>query len=88
MRLAPYRKSVWWQAMPDTLNATPHRCGFVASDLGNWERWDFAAAFAKALRAGKDQVFASRYSIVFYLIRNPRPEAKALLEALKVEKLL
>jgi hypothetical protein len=70
------------------IERNPHRCGFVASDLGNWERWEFAAAFAKALRAGKDQVFSSRYSVVFYLIRNPRPEAKALLETLKVEKLL
>jgi hypothetical protein len=66
----------------------PQRAGFVASDLANWGRWEFAEAFGKALRSGEAQVFASRYAMVFYLLRNPRPQAKALVETLRAEKLM
>ena len=66
----------------------PQRAGFVASDLANWGRWEFAEAFGVALRSGEAQVFASRYAIVFYLLRNPRPRAKALVETLRAEKLM
>jgi hypothetical protein len=66
----------------------PHRAGFVASDLANWGRWEFAEAFGAALRSGDTQVFASRYAMVFYLLRNPRPQAKALVETLRAEKLM
>jgi hypothetical protein len=66
----------------------PQRAGFVASDLANWGRWEFAEAFGTALRSGEAQVFASRYAMVFYLLRNPRPQAKALVETLRAEKLM
>ena len=66
----------------------PHRAGFVASDLANWGRWEFAEAFGAALRSGDAQVFSSRYAMVFYLLRNPRPQAKALVETLRAEKLM
>jgi len=66
----------------------PQRAGFVASDLASWGRWEFAAAFGAALRSGETQVFASRYAMVFYLLRNPRPQAKALMETLRAEKLM
>lgn len=66
----------------------PQRAGFVASDLASWGRWEFAEAFASALRSGEPQVFASRYAMVFYLLRNPRPQAKALVETLRAEKLM
>jgi len=66
----------------------PHRAGFVASDLANWGRWEFAEAFGAALRSGDAQVFSSRYAMVFYLLRNPRPQARALVETLRTEKLM
>jgi hypothetical protein len=66
----------------------PQRAGFVASDLANWGRWEFAEAFGAALRSGDAQVFSSRYAMVFYLLRNPRPQAKALVETLRAEKLM
>ena len=66
----------------------PQRAGFVASDLAAWGHWEFAEAFGTALRTGGTQVFASRYAMVFYLLRNPQPEAKRLVETLRVEKLL
>lgn len=66
----------------------PQRAGFVASDLASWGRWEFAEALGAALRSGEAQVFSSRYAIVFYLLRNPRPQAKALVETLRAEKLM
>ena len=68
--------------------ANPRRAGFVASDLGSWERWEFAPVFASALESAPNQVFASRYSVVFYLLRNPNPEAKSELERLRSAGLL
>lgn len=70
------------------IRANPQRAGFVASDLAAWGHWEFAEAFGAALRTGGTQVFASRYAMVFYLLRNPHPEAKRLVETLRVEKLL
>jgi hypothetical protein len=71
------------------IQKNPQRAGFVASDLAAWGHWEFADAFGAALRSsGPAQVFASRYAMVFYLLRNPQPEAKRLVEALRVEKLL
>jgi len=66
----------------------PQRAGFVASDLASWGRWEFSEAFGAALRSGEAQVFASRYAMVFYLLRNPRPQARALVETLRAEKLM
>lgn len=68
--------------------ANPHRAGFVASDLGTWGRWEFALSFLDALENSPTQVFASRYAIIFYLLRNPTPEAKAGLERLRSKGLL
>lgn len=70
------------------ITRNPQRAGFVASDLATWGRWEFAEAFGAALRSGEAQVFALRYAMVFYLLRNPRPQAKALLETLRAEKLM
>lgn len=61
----------------------PQRAGFVATDLANRERWEFAPAFADALRTGKAQVYGSRYAILFYFLRNPLPQAKKLVEELR-----
>jgi len=57
--------------------------GLVASDLGNWERWEFGPLFAEWLASGKPQAFASRYAMVFFLMRSPRPEARTALESLR-----
>ncbi|NBT53940.1 MAG: hypothetical protein EBT05_03420 [Betaproteobacteria bacterium] len=57
--------------------------GLVASDLGNWERWEFGPLFADWLASGKPQAFASRYAMVFFLMRSPRPEASTALESLR-----
>ncbi len=57
--------------------------GLVASDLGNWERWEFGPLFADWLASGKPQTFASRYAMVFFLMRSPRPEARTALESLR-----
>lgn len=70
------------------IHANPHRAGFAASDLANWGHWEFAEAFAVALRSGSAQVLASRYAMLIYLLRNPQPEAKRLVETLRAEKLL
>jgi hypothetical protein len=70
------------------IEANPARAGFAASDLGTWERWEFADAFARALRSGANQVFASRYPMVFYLLRNPTAQGKAVLESLRSAGLL
>lgn len=70
------------------VHSNPQRAGFVASDLATWGHWEFAEAFGSALRAGGTQVFVSRYAMVFYLLRNPQPEVKRLVETLRAEKLL
>ena len=68
--------------------ANPQRAGLVASDLGTWAQWDFAPALAAALHSGPSHAFTSRYSIVFYLLRNPTPQAKTELERLRSAGLL
>jgi hypothetical protein len=70
------------------VDAQPARAGFVASDLATWGHWEFAQAFAQALRTAHNPVFASRYAMVFYLLRNPRPEARSLVEELRAQKLM
>lgn len=59
------------------------RAGFVASDLGNWGRWEFGVDYAALLKSGEPQVFASRYAMVLFLMRSPAPEARAALDALR-----
>lgn len=65
--------------------ANPQRAGFVASDLGDWEAWHFATDFERLLDTEQAQVFSSRYAMVLYLLRSPRPEAKAALERLRAK---
>ncbi len=62
--------------------------GLVASDLGNWERWEFGPLFVDWLASGKPQAFASRYAMVFFLMRSPRPEASTALESLRAAGVL
>lgn len=64
------------------------RAGFVASDLGNWAHWEFGPDYATILKSGEPQAFASRYAMVFYLMRSPRPEARAALDALRATGVL
>lgn len=66
----------------------PARAGMVASDLGNWERWEFVPDFAAILKSGAPQAFASRYGMVFYLMRSPTPAAREALQALRSANLL
>jgi hypothetical protein len=68
--------------------SNPQRAGLVASDLGTWGRWEFAQALGEALSSGREQVFSSRYAIVIYLLRNPTPEARSVVERLKAAKLM
>ncbi|TXH86727.1 MAG: hypothetical protein E6Q78_16470 [Rhodoferax sp.] len=63
--------------------ANPQRAGFVASDLGDWGAWDLVAEFERLMDTEQPQVFASRYAMVLYLLRSPRPEARAALERLR-----
>jgi hypothetical protein len=60
----------------------------VASDLGNWERWEFGPLFADWLASGRPQTFSSRYAMVFFLMRSPLPEARAALDTLRTSGLL
>lgn len=70
-------------ALAAYVQANPQRAGFAASDLGDWARWEFAEVFERLLDTDQPQVFASRYSMVLYLLRNPQPSAKASLERLR-----
>ena len=64
----------------------PDMAGLVASDLASWGQWQFAEAFAQTLQSGVYIPFVSRYAMVFYLLRNPRAEAKRLVEKLRLAK--
>lgn len=66
----------------------PAMAGLVASDLANWGQWQFAESFALALQNEAAIPFASRYAMVFYLLRNPRPEAKAWVDKLRQSKVI
>jgi hypothetical protein len=61
----------------------PSRAGFVASDLGNWGRWEFVNSYMALLKSGQQQSFASRYAMVLYLMRSPSDEARNALEQLR-----
>ena len=70
------------------IQSNPTRAGFVASDLGNWGRWEFVSDFMALLKSGTQQAFASRYAIVLYLMRSPSQEARNALEQLRAEGVL
>lgn len=59
------------------------RAGLVASDLAAWGRWEFGPLFAGILQSGESLSFASRYAMVLFLMRSPRPEARQALESLQ-----
>lgn len=73
------------QALRAYVGANPQRAGFAASDLGDWAQWDFVEDFERLLDTDQPQVFASRYSMVLYLLRNPLPQAKGALERLRTK---
>ena len=76
------------QVYANYIRRHPEMAGLVASDLANWEQWQFATAFAHTLQNQAQIPFASRYAMVFYLLRNPRAEAKALVEKLRAAKVI
>jgi hypothetical protein len=76
------------QVYANYIRRHPEMAGLVASDLANWEQWQFASAFAHTLQNQAQIPFASRYAMVFYLLRNPRTEAKALVEKLRLAKVI
>lgn len=76
------------QAYATFIRHNPARAGMVASDLGNWERWEFVPDYAAILKSGALLTFASRYGMVFYLMRSPTPAAREALDALRSAKLL
>ena len=78
-------KSLWWRVARSYIAANPQRAGFAASDLGDWGAWDFVPDFERLLDTEQPQVFASRYAMVLYLLRSPRPEARAALERLRAK---
>lgn len=71
------------QAYAVLIQHNPARAGFVASDLGNWGRWEFGVDYAAVLKSGGPQAFASRYAMVLFLMRSPAPEARGALDALR-----
>lgn len=66
----------------------PALAGLAASDLAAWNHWDLGPRYAEILRSGQPLAFASRYAMVFYLLRSPRPEARSALEALRAANAL
>ena len=82
---AKVSRSAATQALRAYLLANPQRAGFAASDLGDWGQWSFIDDFERLLNTDKPQVFASRYAMVLYLLRNPQPQAKAALERLRAQ---
>lgn len=66
----------------------PAMAGFAASDLAGWGHWETGPVYAQILGSGQPLAFASRYAMVFYLLRSPRPDARAALEALRAAKAL
>ena len=61
----------------------PAMAGFTASDLAAWERWEFGTRFAEILRSAAPLAFAARYPMVFFLLRSPRAEDRAAVQALR-----
>ena len=62
--------------------------GLVASDLSAWGRWEFGPAYFALLQSQETQSFASRYAMVFYLMRSPAPQAAVGLDALRAQGIL
>jgi len=69
-------------------SGNPAMAGFAASDLAGWGHWELGPAYAQILLSGQPLAFASRYAMVFYLLRSPRPDARAAIDALRAAKAL
>ena len=69
-------------------SGNPAMAGFAASELAGWDRWELGPTYAQILKSGQPLVFASRYAMVFYLLRSPRADARAAIEALRAAKAL
>ena len=69
-------------------SGNPAMAGFAAADLAGWGHWELGPVYAQILRSGQPLVFASRYAMVFYLLRSPRPDAREAIEALRAAKAL
>lgn len=76
------------QALTVMVQSHPSRAGFVASDMGNWGRWELVSAYTALLQSKQQQVFASRYAMVLYLMRSPSAEAHTALEQLRAQGLI
>ena len=76
------------RAYASLIAGNPRMAGLAASDLANWGHWEFGAAYAGILRSGVPLAFTARYAMVFYLLRNPDPQVRATVEALRAEQLL
>ena len=66
----------------------PAMAGYVASDLAAWGHWEFGTRFADILRSGLPIAFPARYPMVFFLLRSPRPQDRAAVEALRAARLM
>ncbi|MEO6624441.1 MAG: hypothetical protein ABIN37_06375 [Burkholderiaceae bacterium] len=66
----------------------PAMVGYAASDLAAWGHWEFGTYFAQILRSGAPTAFTARYPMVFFLLRSPRAQDRAAVEALRAERLL
>ena len=66
----------------------PALAGFVASDLAAWGRWELGTEYAAILKSGQPLVFASRYAMVFFLLRSPRPQDRKAVQELRAARLL
>ncbi|MGJ7508658.1 hypothetical protein [Variovorax sp. GT1P44] len=51
--------------------------GLAAGDLAQWQMWDFAPEYVALLKADAPMSPHAQLTILGYLRRNPRPEAKA-----------
>lgn len=66
----------------------PALAGFVASDLAAWGRWELGTDYAAILKSGQPLVFASRYAMVFFLLRSPRPQDRKAVQELRAARVL
>ena len=85
MRLPRARVVAAYQTL---VRGNPAHAGIVASDLATWGNWEFGSQFAGILRSGVPMAFASRYAMVFFLLRSPRAQDREALQALRAANLL
>ena len=66
----------------------PAMAGYAASDLAAWGHWEFGTRFVEILRSGVPMEFSARYPMVFFLLRSPRAQDRAAVQALRAARLL